>query len=150
MYANPAANIQAIPAVILKGKKGIILLQAGNAGNDSIEKESLDVTISTALGTHIVGFARHKKSASKDWKITSRTKGTANTVHLTNMRKFDLFDLSQVHLEVEGKVLQPFPSTITCNITYKLGINKYTGEPNSAQGDATPNDNNTTSSLMVI
>jgi lactate dehydrogenase-like 2-hydroxyacid dehydrogenase len=152
MYANPYISILMAEkdGKVKQGKTGNLLITAGNAGNDTLVKKSVVITISVPTTARIVSVSKVKKSDFNGWEQKSLTKGPGNTLQLVNKRKFEQFDLSQILINVKGEVKSEW-KTITANIGFVLGPNAdLDGAPSSSQGNATPNDDNSTTSITVI
>jgi len=149
--ANPFISIGAALAGIVKlGKSGNLLVQVGNAGNDTIAAQSLEVTISMGNNVRVTSLSKVKNSQYKAWKVKSISKElVGNTIKLINTRKFEMFDLSQIILNVKGVKLGG-PSTVTAFVGYIIGINPNTGSQSISQGNASPTDDNSTSSFTVV
>jgi len=150
MYANPYIAISAANAGVIKlGKSGNLIVLTGNAGNDTLVKKSLEVTISVGQNVRITSVSKVKGSNYAGWEVKRLGAGAGNTIQLINTRKFEQFDLSQIILNVKS-VKSGGPSIVTANVTFVLGPNPDLGGGQAAsQGDMSPDDNNSTSSFTV-
>ncbi|MFT5885286.1 MAG: hypothetical protein ACI9IP_001746, partial [Arcticibacterium sp.] len=79
--ADPGISILMSPSSLKQGSSGILRATVGNYGNDSIVENSLRVTISVGSNAEITGIAT---GSDMRWSLLSLTKGSANTIKLTN------------------------------------------------------------------
>ena len=146
--ADPGINITMQPTVLELGSTGTCIVKLGNFGNDSIVANSLRATISVGIDCEILGI----DTASSDprWTILNLSTGNGNTILLKNTGgTLGSFDTGTVNLIIKATVVNP-PSNFGSNIVYITANNPLLGgAPNSAQGNASIGNDNSSTSLGV-
>jgi hypothetical protein len=145
--ADPMINILADPGAVKVATNGLVRTEVINAGSDPIIANSLEVTIGMAANGEITGLA---PGSSASWTITSMSSGSGNTVKLQNTGGGIAADaLQEIVLVARGNTVSG-ASTITSNIVYIAAQNPVLGgAPNAIQGNASPANDNSTTSLAV-
>ena len=152
--ANPFINLNMSPATLALNTNGIVEIDAGNAGQEDIARNSLRVLFSMSSNGEILGL---DPSSDPKWTIFSLTTGTGNSVVLRNtLGPIPLFSSSTIKLIVKATA-SGGPNNMAGNISYYFisGGNLLLANPpyipgtqSSAQGND-PNDDNGSSSLTV-
>jgi hypothetical protein len=153
--ANPYISISTNPSVVPipsgggPGGNSNLQIIAGNAGTDNIAAQSLEITISTGFNAEIIGLAG---GSDTRWTVVpgSLVTGANGSIKLRNTAgpAFGAFDLGIVNLTIRA-VAAGGPALIGSNVSYIFGINPNTGAQSSAQGNTSPTDDNSTTSLTA-
>jgi hypothetical protein len=152
MYANPFISISAMNAGQIKlGKSGNLLIICGNAGEDTIVKGTIRITLSCGANARFTSVSKIKKSAFKDWKVEKiSSEATGNYIKLVNNRKIEPYDLSRLVINVKGvRVTDPEVSNVQGFVGYVLEFNDELGNHNASQGNMSSMDDNSTTSFTV-
>lgn len=145
--ADPSINILTIPDTIRLNQVGIIDVDATNTAGSSIVPNSLEITISVGINAEITGLAT---GSSTNWTVFSRTTGPANTIKLQNTGgSLAAYTTDDIFLSVTALATSN-ATTITGNMVYIPVTNPIIGQPNSAQGNVSTSNDNSTTSLAVI
>jgi hypothetical protein len=150
--ADPGIGILMLPSSVSIGSTGILKATVGNYGNNTIDSNSLRVTISVGASAEILGIA---SGSDIRWSQLTLTTGSANTITLTNTG-FGSFDVGDILLTIRGNIVST-PDIILGNIVYIDAINPLlcivpdcASPPlNTSQGNASISNNNSETSLTV-
>lgn len=153
--ANPYISISTNPSVVPiptgggPGGNSNLEIIVGNAGADNIAALSLEITISTGFNAEIIGLAG---GSDPRWTVVagSLVPGANGSIKLRNTGGpgFGNFDLSVVNLTIRA-VAAGGPALVGGNVGYIFGINPNTGAQSSIQGNTSPADDNSASSLTA-
>jgi len=151
--ADPFISISTNPIVVPlpagggPGGNSTLQVQAGNAGNDNIVTNSMEITLSVGTNAEIIGLAG---GSDPRWTVFSLVPGAGGTIKLRNTggAPFGPFDINLINITIRG--VAAGNQIITGNIAYLLGPNAALGGAQSAtQGNASPANDNSTTSLTV-
>ena len=133
--ANPFISMGTFPAVVVApsgggaGGNSTLQVTAGNAGNDNIVTNSLEITITVGVNAEIITLAPGPLAAGSDvrWTVFSVTPGPGGTIKLRNTgaAPFLNFDLGTININIRG--VAGGAGNIQGNIAYLFGPNAALG-----------------------
>lgn len=147
--ADPYVSIMAKDGgTVPLGKYGQIEIVAGNGGNMTIARNSLELIVSAGNNARITSLV-----ASSRWKLKTLSKEkTGNTARLVNKVAFGSFDLAYEYLRVHGVAKKgSIIQTVSSNVHYITANNpEIGGALNASQGNASNTNDNSTTSITVV
>ena len=147
--ADPYFSMLMTPVLLSMNGVGTLYINTGNAGNMTIVENSLRIEINAGYNAEILGLDTAENNDSR-WMLDSFTTGIGNKAIFHNTGgAFGSFDIGELFVSIAGREPSE-PVLISGHISYVAGNNPALGGlPNSSQGNATPLNDYSQSSVAV-